>query len=160
MCFISIFLDWHLGFWPTLQLKSWILRAFQNETHMRASWILNTTSILCIYSGDASLSGYCRQVKSLVKVTPFFFVNLSQMATPYYRRTNLASLTVYGLITPQTIVLIISKTFPQFSNQWSAKFLGTSGWGPSVCNFASPTGYMFKFSGFPLLNWSMFYRFL
>ena len=42
MYFISIFLDWHLGFEPTLQLKGWNLRALQNETHMRAS-ILNTT---------------------------------------------------------------------------------------------------------------------
>ena len=41
LCFISIFLGWHLGSEPTLQLKSSTLRALPNETHMRAS-ILNT----------------------------------------------------------------------------------------------------------------------
>ena len=41
LCFISIFLDWCLGFERALQSKSWILRALQNETHTRAS-ILNT----------------------------------------------------------------------------------------------------------------------
>ena len=35
--FISIFLDWRLGFEPSLQLKGQNLRALQNETHMRAS---------------------------------------------------------------------------------------------------------------------------
>ena len=39
--FNSKFLDWHLGFEPTLQLKGWDLRSLQNESHMRAS-ILNT----------------------------------------------------------------------------------------------------------------------
>ena len=38
--FISIFMDWRLGFEPALQLKSWNLRALQNETRTRAS-ILN-----------------------------------------------------------------------------------------------------------------------
>jgi hypothetical protein len=37
LCFISIFLDWRLGFEPTLQLRGWNLRALQNETHTRAS---------------------------------------------------------------------------------------------------------------------------
>ena len=44
--FISIFLDYCLGFEPTLQLKSWNLRAPQNETHMTAS-ILNTAPMQC-----------------------------------------------------------------------------------------------------------------
>jgi len=35
--FISVFLDWRLGFEPTLQLKSWNLRVCENETCMRAS---------------------------------------------------------------------------------------------------------------------------
>ena len=43
--FISIFLDWRLGFERAFQLKGWNLRALQNETHMRAS-ILNTASYL------------------------------------------------------------------------------------------------------------------
>jgi hypothetical protein len=39
--FISMFLDWHLGFEPTLQHNfGWNSGALQNETHMRAS-ILN-----------------------------------------------------------------------------------------------------------------------
>jgi hypothetical protein len=38
--FNSIFLDWRLGFEPTLQPHSWNLRALQNEIHRRAS-ILN-----------------------------------------------------------------------------------------------------------------------
>ena len=54
--FISIILDWRLGFEPTLQLKGWNLRALQNETCMRASilniafgvWTLNCY-VLCIY---------------------------------------------------------------------------------------------------------------
>ena len=41
--FISTFLlDRHLGFEPTLQLKGWNSRALQNETHMRASILMNT----------------------------------------------------------------------------------------------------------------------
>ena len=32
--FISIFLDWRLGFEPALQLKRWNLRALHHETHM------------------------------------------------------------------------------------------------------------------------------
>ena len=39
--FLSIFLDWRIGIEPGLQLKGWILRALQNEAHMRGS-ILNT----------------------------------------------------------------------------------------------------------------------
>ena len=39
--FHSTFLDWRLGFEPTLQMNGWNSRALQNETHMRAS-ILNT----------------------------------------------------------------------------------------------------------------------
>ena len=41
LCFISIFLDWCLGFEPTIRLKCKNLRPLQNETHMRAS-ILTT----------------------------------------------------------------------------------------------------------------------
>jgi hypothetical protein len=39
-----MFLDWSLGFEPTLQLNSWNLRGLQSETHMRAS-ILNIVYI-------------------------------------------------------------------------------------------------------------------
>ena len=39
--FITVFLDWRLGLEQALQLKSWNLRAIQNETRMRAS-ILNS----------------------------------------------------------------------------------------------------------------------
>ena len=42
MYFISIFLGERLGFKPSLQLKGWNCRAFQNETlHMRASSLTN-----------------------------------------------------------------------------------------------------------------------
>jgi hypothetical protein len=34
LCFISLFLDWCLGFEPTFQLKGWNLRVLQNETHI------------------------------------------------------------------------------------------------------------------------------
>ena len=45
--FISIYLDWRLGFEPTLQLNGWNLwlRGLQNETHVRAS-ILNNDNWL------------------------------------------------------------------------------------------------------------------
>jgi hypothetical protein len=39
--FISVFLDWRLGFEPDIQIKGWNLIALQNETPIRAS-ILNT----------------------------------------------------------------------------------------------------------------------
>jgi hypothetical protein len=43
--FISIFIDWRLGFEPTLQLKGWILKTLQNESHTRLqSWTL----IICL----------------------------------------------------------------------------------------------------------------
>ena len=38
--FISIFLDWRVGFEPILQLKRKNLRAVQNENHMRASTLV------------------------------------------------------------------------------------------------------------------------
>jgi hypothetical protein len=72
LCFISIFLDWRLGFEPTLQLKTWNLRALQNETRMRAS-ILNIDNHnhdhLC-NANDPSVSHYIEGVKEVQNTKP------------------------------------------------------------------------------------------
>ena len=71
LCFISMFLDWCLGFEPTLQLKGRKLRALQNETHVRAS-ILNI--------GHMGLLNYVVHVPRMVIISwlrsPTFFKHM------------------------------------------------------------------------------------
>ena len=53
MYFIFIFLDWRLGFEPTLQLKGLNLRVLQNETHTRTSIL---TIPMCIFKEELRYS--------------------------------------------------------------------------------------------------------
>ena len=61
--FHTIFLDWRLGFELALQLNDWILRALQNETHMKIS-ILNTGwmrgPLVCVDIYSLSLKSHQR----------------------------------------------------------------------------------------------------
>ena len=57
---------------------------------------------------------------------------------------------LFSLLSGPTVALIVSTS--DRGDFWALPV--------EILVFANPTGYMLTFSGFPLLNWRIFYRFL